>query len=37
MCSDPKKISFFLGDFQNNEELLVYFDDFNLKFENYHN
>ncbi len=26
-----KKISFFLGDFQNNEELLEYFDLFNTK------
>ena len=25
-----KKISIYLGDFQNNEELLDYFDDFNL-------
>ena len=25
-----KKISFFLGDFRNNDELLDYFDDFNL-------
>ena len=25
-----KKISVFLGDFQNNEDLLDYFEDFNL-------